>query len=67
MKLFRSLARFEAGAPAHGLFALSIDARPLTGIGAFHLPGKPAPPDGRKRFLARLRAQLARRCWGRTA
>lgn len=64
MKLFRQIARSSTClASTHGLFCLSIENPPLTGIGMFGLPSKPGRPEQRKRVLERLRAQLARRSW----
>ena len=64
MKLYRLIARSSTGlASMHGLFSLSIESPPLTGIGMFALPSKPERPEPRKRFLKHLRAQLARRGW----
>ena len=68
MKLFRQLLRDPLGpACAHGLFSLSIDTRPATGIGAFGLPRLPARAPDRARFLFELRARLARRSWSKPA
>ena len=68
MKLFRLIARPGGLASMHGLFALPIDASPLTGIGVSGMPSKPGRrPEKRKRLLAYLRAQLARRSWRQPA
>ena len=62
MKLYRMLtpARPTCG---HGLFSLSIDERPPTGLVAPGRATRSRPPELHERLLAGLRARLARRGW----
>lgn len=62
MKLYRllSLARPTG---VHGLFSLSIDARPPTGLVAPARAAACGHPEVHERLLASLRARLARGGW----